>query len=88
MGPKLFSFYTGGLSEQINGPNSDIVIYADDSFVVCHASTEEDLVEVVRTTLMRHMPWLTDHGMIVNVCKTDLVKFGKNPRLEVDVGEH
>jgi hypothetical protein len=77
LGPKLFSIYTGGLSDVINSNQSNITVYADDSYVVCVGDTVEELKTCLESTLKKHCDWLKKLGMIVNTSKTELMMFGK-----------
>ena len=88
LGPKLFSLYTRGLSTLINGEMSRIVIYADDSYVICEANTREDLKAKMEGVMMDHMSWLRDLGMVVNASKTELIYFDKVEELELECGDH
>jgi hypothetical protein len=85
LGPKLFSLYTKGLSEAIQKPGMvNLVMYADDSYVICEADTEEELRTLVEETLAAYIDWLRSHGMVVNSDKTELMRMN-NAKFSVDV---
>jgi hypothetical protein len=86
LGPILFSYYTSGLSDVINSSDTQIVIYADDSYVVCQADSLQLLESVVVKTFKKHVKWLRDLGMLVNEAKTELMFFGEET-LTVQVDE-
>jgi len=85
LGPKLFSIYTRGLEEVITEEYGvQLVVYADDSYVICSSSTLPKLKTLVESTLEKHIEWLRLHGMVVNSSKTELLMMG-NESLEVIV---
>jgi hypothetical protein len=76
LGPKLFTIYTRGLTELIRSrPNRDIVIYADDSYVICQGNTKDEMMQNLRETLEDHTRWLRGLGMVVNSAKTEVMYF-------------
>jgi len=86
LGPKLFSIYTNGLSEVLKENESiELVIYADDSCIVCSAPTKADLTDLVNSTVAKHMDWLRQAGMVVNASKTELIYFRSNDVLTVEL---
>jgi len=76
LGPRLFTLYLGDLSEEIQ--HDDIVTYADDSYVICHGSSIEELQERVTEISNRHVAYLRSKGMIVNASKTEIMVFEKD----------
>jgi hypothetical protein len=60
----------------MNSSNSQIVVYADDSYVVCWSRTREDLKNILEMSLTKHVNWLRDQGLLVNASKTELLLFG------------
>jgi hypothetical protein len=76
LGPRLFSLYTNGLSEMVKQHGADIVVYADDSYVVCKSDSISSLERITEAVLTNHVGWLRKHGMIVNASKTELMHFG------------
>jgi len=73
LGPKLFSLYTKNLKEVIQKDGVELIVYADDSFVVCSARTEEEAVKLANSTLGQHLAWLKSVGMVVNPKKTEVM---------------
>jgi hypothetical protein len=43
LGPKLFSLYTNGLQDMMDGIDAKIVVYADDSYVICDGCNAEEV---------------------------------------------
>ena len=84
LGPKLFSIYTMGLPEHIENNRTNIVVYADDSYVICEGTDEQDLKNQVANTIDKHTAWLCNMGMIVNASKTDLMSLGRKIEVQGD----
>lgn len=72
LGPSLFSIYCGGLQEAI-GSNVWITSYADDTYVIVAASTQEELTNKLTTTLKKHLAFLEEIGMVVDTSKTEIM---------------
>jgi len=84
--PKLFSIYTSGLSKVLKkDDNIELVVYADDSYIVCSAQSKDDLTKLVNSTIIKHMEWLKQAGMVVNASKTELIYFRPNDVLTVEL---
>jgi len=73
LGPRLFTLYLGGLVDEIN--YSQIVTYADDSYVIIDGDTTEEIQEKVSTISTCHVNFLKAKGMIVNPDKTEIIVF-------------
>lgn len=52
------------------------VAYADDSYIVITGTSPSDLEENFKSTLNRHMNWLSRIGMVCNVSKTEIMVLG------------
>jgi hypothetical protein len=78
LGPKLFSIYTAGLSDVLEDDETRVIVYADDSYIVCSASSKEELVQNIERKLVQHSKWLRELGMVVNTSKTEMVYFSKD----------
>jgi len=76
LGPRLFTLYTASLLSSLD--HTDIVSYADDSYVIVGANTIEDLKEKVHNISERHVTFLRSIGMVVNTSKTELMILAKN----------
>ncbi len=76
LGPKLFGLYTRGLKDVIAQHGVELVVYADDAYVIVSADNRDELVKMVENTLDVHIRWLRRHGMVVNTLKTELMSMG------------
>jgi hypothetical protein len=85
LGPKLFSLYTRGLSDIIEEAGAKIVIYADDSYVICTERDKASLKSKIQEVLIMHQEWLRRHGMVVNTSKTEMVFFNQHDNIEVEI---
>jgi hypothetical protein len=85
LGPKLFCVYTQGLAmELIQDEDVSLVVYADDSYVICGAESIPDLKKKVLETMANHVDWLTNIGMVVNSGKTELIFFKNDAQVTLD----
>jgi hypothetical protein len=80
----LFSVYTKGLSNAVlQEDDVRLVVYADDSYVICGTEHAGELNAKVLRTMSKHVDWLTNIGMVVNSNKTEMIYFrGEVQRLE------
>jgi len=74
LGPRLFTLYMGKLIEAVK---EEVVSYADDTYVVIKAKTDEELKEKVKEVSKQHIEFLKRLGMVVNRSKTEVVVFDK-----------
>ncbi len=58
------------------GPGANLITYVDDLCVVVRAKATEDLVNLMKTTMERHLQWLKTNGMVCNVDKTEMIVMG------------
>ncbi len=75
LGPRIFTLYMGALSTVLG---SDIVGYADDTYVTIGGMTIEALLDRTKSVSLTHVSYLRSLGMVVNASKTEAVIFGKN----------
>ena len=76
LGPRIFTLYMGTLSTVLGC--SDVVGYADDTYVTIGGSTIEALLNRTKSVSLTHVSYLRSLGMVVNTSKTEAVIFGKN----------
>jgi len=76
LGPRLFTLYLGNLAEEID--YTQIVTYADDSYVIVEGNTIEEIQDKVKDISKKHVDFLKTKGMIVNPDKTEIILFNKN----------
>jgi hypothetical protein len=83
LGPKVFNIYCRDLVDHL--PNATLVTYADDSYVIVHSNSIENLKENVSVTLKNHLQWLERNGMVCNVEKTELMVLGSDESIELEI---
>ncbi len=79
LGPKLFSIYTGGLKSALSNSNSEVVSYADDTYVIIRGETPDEVLNKATESLRVHTEFLNNLGMVVNKEKTEIMWLGKDP---------
>jgi len=84
VGPLLFNILMSELHQTVK-PNR-VVSYADDSYVVVYADTDEALKQKIQGSLLNHFEWLTRMGMTCNLGKTEIIKFNAD-KLSVKIGQ-
>jgi len=75
LGPKLFTLYLGELQHKL-GPNSNLVSYADDTYVLVSGNSEQEVINNTEVTLKKHIDYLKEMGMVVNESKTESMWIG------------
>jgi len=80
LGPLLFVIYVNDLPRSINKFTSP-VIYADDTSVLVSANNLKDLQTKIDSTLHYISDWFSFNGLILNMEKTNMVKFCTNHSL-------
>jgi len=71
----------------LNDTDVEVVVYADDSFVICSAATEFDAIEKANKVLKCHLEWLTSIGMVVNPTKTEVMYMNHEKTITLNYGE-
>jgi len=56
----------------------DLVVYADDSYVIVNGEDYESLKENTERVMSKHFQWLDTIGMVCNQTKTELLYFGND----------
>jgi len=87
LGPLLFIAYMNNLPRNVDMP---VVLYADDTSVVCSNEKKDSLVEVIENTLKQLNEWFYAHQLTLNMNKTELVTFTASNipfNLEVNYGQ-
>ncbi len=84
LGPKVFSIYCHDLVKHVPGT---LITYADDSYVMVSATTQEDLLVKAKTAIECHLKWLAENGMVCNVDKTEILAVNC-PKVSVNVSGH
>jgi hypothetical protein len=73
LGPKLFGIYCRALRDHIP-QNSTLISYADDSYVISHGKTLEEVTrDTEEVSIASHVAFLRQIGMVVNSSKTELL---------------
>ena len=80
LGPRLFSLYVGELYTQLQVPGKsvDLILYADDTYVVVRSPTVSKIIDDTQEIALRHVQCLKNLGMVVNEDKTEIMWIGKN----------
>jgi hypothetical protein len=73
LGPVLFSLFVSPVFEL-----SNIVAYADDTYVMASSRSKENLVTEIRDALTTILLWFQSSGLKVNEAKTEIVIFYKD----------
>ena len=73
LGPTLFKLYTHDFNSSISGL---AIQFADDTSVIIHADTEEELEILANSELCRIKKWLDANGLTLNGSKTRIMCFG------------
>lgn len=81
LGPRLFTLYMGGLCEAIG--HSEVVGYADDTYVVIGGDSFDDIKEKLKEISKKPVRFLKNLGMVVNTTKTELLMFGTRDLMKV-----
>ncbi len=79
LGPRLFSLYVGELYTQLQVPGKsvDLILYADDTYVVVRSPTVSKIIDDTQEIALRHVQCLKNLGMVVNEDKTEIMWIGK-----------
>ena len=80
LGPILFLVYVNDLSKNI--PNSKLVMYADDTTIICHSHDENTVVTNINLALNAAAKWFDENGLILNISKSSLLTVGTRQRLK------
>jgi len=75
--PCLFSIYCQGLQETLKKEEVDLVIYADDTYVLVRGDNIPDIIKRSEETLKIHYDFLESVGMVVNKAKTEATIFNE-----------
>jgi len=86
LGPVLFNMYLSDIANAI--PSATIFAYADDSYATITSSSPEEAQCIVNETVVKHIKYLTQKGMVVNHSKTEVIYFSTYPdrKAEIKVG--
>lgn len=76
LGPKLFNLYMRSLEKCLRG--ADVVSYADDTYVILTADNVVNLEHKIKSTIVDHVRWLSEHGMVCNLDKTEIMHMGRD----------
>lgn len=72
IGPLLYVLYTNELPSLVR---DHVVMYADDTSVIMNKRIERDLEQHLEGTLDSLQGWFTDNNLLMNVDKTQIIKF-------------
>lgn len=79
LGPLLFIVYVNNLPLNVSRP---IVLYADDTSVVCSGDGTEDLVATIKNSMIELKDWFDFNHLKLNIDKTELIPFTTAHRIE------
>lgn len=75
LGPLLYIIYSNDLANIIE---NKIVLFADDTSVICTAKTKEECSNDVTNVLDGLNEWFSRNNLMLNVTKTKLIEFRRN----------
>ena len=80
----LFSLYMSELGKVVGTTDKQVqvVSYADDSYVVIAPDDINNISELTENTLLKHIKYLRELGMIVNETKTEMMWLGANKLID------
>ena len=74
MGPFLFLVYANDLSSSVN-KNDHIILFADDTSILCKGRTREDLVDSAIVAMGNVLDWFSANNLSFNAEKTKAIEF-------------
>ena len=80
LGPILFLVYVNDLPKNLL--NSKLVMYADDTTIICHSHDENTVVTKINLALHAADKWFCENGLILNISKSSLLTVGTMQRLK------
>jgi len=83
LGPKLFNLYMMNLTKHTQG--CPTTTYADDTYVLIKGKNMDELKHNAESCLKSHLAYLDSQGMVTNVSKTEVVVFGQNNKVELEI---
>ena len=83
LGPLIFILYVNDFSEAVS-TNCDVLQFADDTAILCHAKNEANLQLIAEDTLNKIDQYMKQNRLTLNEKKTELMVFrnGKLPIIE------
>jgi len=79
LGPRVFNIYSSDLGECIINDHVWLTTYADDSYVIVSCDPGQNLSEVTKETMSKHLKWLEDNGLVCNIEKTEIMSISQDP---------
>jgi len=83
LGPKMFTMYMSGLPGVLLSDSVNMVVYADDSYMISTADSRDELISLTELIMSKHVEWLRNVAMIVNATKTEMVYFMSDELLKI-----
>lgn len=80
LGPVLFSIFIRPMFDI-----EDLYSYADDSYILVHEATTEELIKQTEEKTNNVAKWLDQSGMVVNAEKTEFVIFPKKGEFSLNI---
>lgn len=81
LGPLLYIIYTNDL---VQITDNDVVMFADDTSIICCANNEETCRTSLRNDMENLGNWFADNNLVLNVNKTKLLVFREKDR-KIDI---
>nr|CAI5845683.1 unnamed protein product [Callosobruchus analis] len=82
LAPLLYLIYTNDVANILN---NEVVLFADDTSIICSDKNTETCTSNVKESLSTLHNWLTQNNLMVNVEKTQIINFNLRPeKLEID----
>src|SRR5690606_27406231 len=76
LGPVLFLVVVIYIVICIKHQNADVLLYADDSTIICSGETAELTACIAKRTLQKLQNWCSINRMVINSKKTKAIPFG------------
>ncbi len=77
LGPLLFIIFINDIF-QFNTNSIEIYLYADDTAIIFHANTEEELQSIINKFFLKYLNWCNENCILINPSKSMYLTFNTN----------
>lgn len=85
LGPYLFNIYTNATQKLIENLGSKATIYVDDTTILIEGNSVLDLVDKVKTILLKIREYFVSLNLLLNFDKTVILIFGQDESMEIEI---